>query len=106
MSRRGLEVWRFFGDPAPLARDSIYLWARVKTFGQAYFRTTCPMDKRKYSVISIPVVVKIHADGIKLRILYFTKQNPLPQGLVLVWLFPSGQNDLYVCIQLNFFTQN
>ena len=23
MSRRGLEVWRFFGDPAPLARDNI-----------------------------------------------------------------------------------
>ncbi len=24
MSRRGLEVWRFVGDPVPLARDNIY----------------------------------------------------------------------------------
>ncbi len=24
MSRRGLEVWRFYGDPTPLARDNIY----------------------------------------------------------------------------------
>ncbi len=24
MSRRGLEVWWFYGDPAPLARDNIF----------------------------------------------------------------------------------
>ena len=26
MSRRGSEVWRFDGDPAPLARNDILLW--------------------------------------------------------------------------------
>ncbi len=30
MSRRGLEVWRFSGDPAPLARDSIFKMFEMK----------------------------------------------------------------------------